>query len=67
MAEEIVLTFENGKVAIDLNGFHGEGCHALQQALVEAVSGTVLVDKKKSEYYKPALRNTSKKTLKVTS
>ena len=46
---------EQGNSSIDLNGFHGKGCGDVAEALRD--KDTVVVDRKKREYYVPAVEN----------
>lgn len=54
MAGEIaVVTIDpaTGDVEVDLQGFHGKGCHAVQEALSKALGGEVTAERKKPEFH----------------
>lgn len=39
-----------GEVSIDLAGYQGTGCHAVQEAFTKGLGGDVLLDQRKPEY-----------------
>lgn len=54
MAGEIAIVTidpETGDVELDLKGFHGKGCHAIQEAVSKALGGDVTATKQKPEYH----------------
>jgi len=54
MAKIATVTYgPHGEVEVDLNGFQGKGCHAIQEALTKDLGGTVKKDTLKPEYNKP--------------
>ena len=56
MAKIITVTIdENGNQSVDLAGYQGQGCHAVQQAFENAV-GTSTKAVKKPEFYKPVVK-----------
>lgn len=61
MAKIITVEIEKGQVSVDLAGYQGKGCHAVQEAFSRALGGKTLVDRKKLEYNKP-LKTTNKLT-----
>lgn len=55
MAKIITATIETegedaGVVSIDLAGYKGVGCHAVQEAFTKGLGGKTLVDVKKPEF-----------------
>jgi hypothetical protein len=52
MAKIITATIdpENGEVEVDLAGYKGKGCHAIQEAFSKALGGKTIVDTKKPEF-----------------
>jgi hypothetical protein len=52
MARIITATIDpvTGEVAIDLAGYKGKGCHAVQDAFTKGLGGKTLVDQKKPEF-----------------
>ena len=52
MARTITATIDpvTGEVEVDLAGYRGKGCHAIQDVITKALGGTTLVDTKKPEY-----------------
>ena len=53
-----VLIDENGDQSVDLSGYQGQGCHAVQKAFEDAI-GTSTKAVRKPEYYKqPIKKNT---------
>lgn len=55
-----IMTFtidEHGNVESDAAGYHGVGCHAVQDAVTKALGGEVTEEHRKPEYNKP-LTNT---------
>lgn len=62
MAETMKIVIDDaGNVTVDLDGFVGEGCHAVQEAMGEALGVTTKIVKK-PEFYKKAT-NTTKRTI----
>ena len=43
-------TAHAGEVSIDLAGYKGKGCHAIQEVFTKGLGGKTLVDQKKPEY-----------------
>lgn len=55
MAKIVTMTIdEDGNPTIDLEGYHGKGCDAVQQAFGSALGKTTKAVKK-PEYHKPVL------------
>lgn len=55
MAKIITATIETegehaGEVSIDLAGYKGKGCHAVQDVFTKGLGGKTLVDQKKPEF-----------------
>ena len=50
MAKEIVITIDKGTVEVDLEGFQGKGCHAIQEGFATAFSGKQTHVTHKREY-----------------
>ncbi len=53
MANKIVTATidpETGEVELDLAGYKGKGCHAIQEVFTRALGGKTLVDQKKPEF-----------------
>lgn len=55
MAKIITATIETeganaGEVSIDLAGYKGKGCHAVQDVFTKGLGGKTLVDTKKPEF-----------------
>lgn len=52
MAKILTATLdpETGEMAIDLAGYKGKGCHAVQEAITKAMGGKTLEDRTKPEY-----------------
>jgi len=52
MAKFVTATIdhETAEVEIDLAGYKGKGCHALQDAFSKALGGKTVVEKKKPEF-----------------
>lgn len=48
---------ENGDSEVDMNGFNGKGCGAIQEALSNATGKAVQVTHK-TEFHKPCLQKT---------
>lgn len=46
----ITATFKDGEVEVDLAGYKGKGCHAVQEVITKALGGKTLVDRKKPEF-----------------
>ena len=44
---------EHGNVESDLAGYHGQGCHAVQDAFSKALGGETTKEVKKAEFNKP--------------
>jgi len=61
MAKIVTVEIEKGQVSVDLAGYSGKGCHAVQEAFSQAFGGKTLVERRKSEYNKP-LKTTNKLT-----
>lgn len=45
-----ILDPTTGEMEIDLAGYKGKGCHAVQEAVTKAMGGQVLEDRRKAEY-----------------
>jgi hypothetical protein len=45
-----ILDPATGEMEIDLAGYKGKGCHAVQEAVTKAMGGQVLEDRRKAEY-----------------
>ncbi len=45
-----VINPETGEMEIDLAGYKGKGCHAVQEAISKAMGSTTIEDKRKREY-----------------
>jgi hypothetical protein len=59
MAKIAVVTYgPHGEVEVDLNGFQGQGCHAIQEALSKDLGGDVQKEVKKAEFNKPLTKTT---------
>lgn len=57
MAKTVKVTInKKGDVTVDLDGFHGEGCKAIVEALTAAAGGEVTSMEAKPEFYEPAER-----------
>lgn len=53
-AEDKVVTFtisKGGKIAVDMDGFHGQGCSELQDQITERMGAKVVDEEVKPEYY----------------
>lgn len=46
----ITATFKDGEVEVDLAGYKGKGCHAVQDVITKALGGKAVVDRKKPEF-----------------
>jgi hypothetical protein len=55
MATEIVITIEDGKVEVDINGAVGKGCHAIQEGFNAAFAGKQTHVTRKREFNAPSL------------
>lgn len=44
---------EHGNVEADLAGYHGQGCHAVQDLVSKALGGDVTQEVRKPEFNKP--------------
>jgi hypothetical protein len=53
--QEIVITIGDGKVDVDLEGFKGQGCHAIQEGFAKAFSGKQTHVTRKREFNAPSL------------
>ncbi len=55
MAKMITLTIDpvTGEVELDLAGWKGKGCHAVQEKFTEDTGSTTLAETKKPEYNAP--------------
>jgi hypothetical protein len=53
--EEITITIGQGSVEVDLEGFKGKGCHAIQEGFAKAFSGKQTHVTRKREYNAPSL------------
>jgi hypothetical protein len=51
MMEVKVTVNEDGTTEVEVNGVQGSGCTEFTDAIVKALGGDVLSDKKKPEYY----------------
>ncbi len=61
MAGEIAIVTidpETGDVELDLKGFHGKGCGAVQEAVSKALGGDVTATKQKPEYHELPTKTT---------
>ena len=54
MAKILTCTINpaTGEVEVDLAGYQGKGCHAVQEVITKALGGDVEIDRKKPEYNK---------------
>lgn len=61
MAKIMTMTIDpaTGEVEVDLAGYKGKGCHAVQDVMTKALGGEVKVEKKKPEYNSPLTTKTS--------
>ena len=52
MAKILVATLDpaTGEMEIDLQGYKGKGCHAVQEAISKAMGATTIEEHRKSEY-----------------
>lgn len=60
--KEIIIDITSEEISVDLEGFQGKGCEAVQKAFSDM--GTVKEHRKKPEYFqnnKPAARVTAKR------
>lgn len=48
---------EHGNVESDLAGYHGQGCHAVQDLVSKALGGEVTKEVRKPEFNKPLTNN----------
>jgi hypothetical protein len=55
MAKEIIITIEDGQVSVDLEGFAGKGCHAIQEGFASAFAGKQTHVTRKREFNAPSL------------
>ncbi len=53
--KEIVITIDNGTVEVDLEGFKGAGCHAIQEGFNKAFAGKQTHVTRKREFNAPSL------------
>jgi hypothetical protein len=44
---------EHGNVEADMSGYHGKGCHAVQELVTKALGGEVTKEVRKAEFNKP--------------
>ena len=59
MAKTATVTYgPHGEVEVDLNGFQGQGCHAIQEAISADLAGDVTKDIRKAEFNKPLTKTT---------
>lgn len=60
MAKILVATIDptTGEVEIDLNGYKGKGCGAVQEAVSKALGGDVTATKQKPEYHELPTKTT---------
>lgn len=53
--KKITVTISNGgQVEVDVNGVKGPSCQKYTDAIVKAISGEVIKDEKKPEFYEKA-------------
>ena len=59
MAKILTATLdpETGEMAIDLAGYKGKGCHAVQEAITKAMGGKVTEERRKPEFNKEQTSN----------
>lgn len=52
MAKILTATIDpaTGEMEIDLAGYKGKGCHAVQEAISKAMGSTTVEDRRKREY-----------------
>ena len=55
MAKEITITIGDGQCDVDLEGFQGKGCHAVQEAFAKALAGKQTHVQRKREFNAPSL------------
>jgi len=55
MAKEITIVIGDGNVSVDLTGYQGKGCHAIQEGFAKAFSGKQTHATRKREYNAPSL------------
>jgi hypothetical protein len=48
----ITIDPETAEVETDLNGYQGNGCHAIQEVFAKAFGGKTIESRKKVEYHK---------------
>jgi len=53
--KEITITIENGTVQVDLEGYKGAGCHAIQEGFATAFSGKQTHVTRKREFNAPSI------------
>jgi hypothetical protein len=59
MAKTFTFTIdEHGNVESEADGYHGSGCHAIQDAFSQALGGDVTKEVRKAEYNKPLTKTT---------
>jgi hypothetical protein len=49
---------EHGNVESDMSGYHGKGCHAVQDLISNALGGEVTKEVRKAEFNKPLTKTT---------
>lgn len=52
MAKTLTATIDptTGEVELDLDGYKGKGCHAIQEVFTKALGGKVVAEQKKPEF-----------------
>jgi hypothetical protein len=53
--KEITVTIDNGSVSVDLEGFAGKGCHAVQEGFNSAFAGKQTHVTRKREFNAPSI------------
>jgi hypothetical protein len=53
--QEITITIGDGKVDVDLEGFQGKGCHAIQEGFASAFAGKQTHVTRKREFNAPSI------------
>jgi len=59
MSKIVTITIDpdNPEVEVDLDGYQGKGCHAVQEAFQKAFGGESRKTVRKAEYHKPVTKN----------
>lgn len=60
MAKTLTATIDptTGEVELDLDGYKGKGCHAIQEVFTKALGGKVIAEEKKPEFNQVVTRTT---------